>query len=66
MRRTLPPSIFASRSSLGAVPIYQGRREASYTARSVRQLPSLIFISDGKMHDVKILDQLVPEVGECM
>src|SRR6202140_4411614 len=26
-------------------------------------IPSFIFISDGKMHDVKILDQLVPQAG---
>ena len=26
-------------------------------------IPSFIFISDGKMHDVKILDHLVPEAG---
>ena len=26
-------------------------------------IPSFIFISDGKMHDVKILDHLVPEPG---
>jgi hypothetical protein len=26
-------------------------------------IPSFIFISDGKMHDVKILDQLMPEPG---
>jgi hypothetical protein len=26
-------------------------------------IPSFIFISDGKMHDVNILDQLVPEAG---
>jgi hypothetical protein len=26
-------------------------------------IPSFIFISDGKMHDVNILDQLVPEPG---
>jgi hypothetical protein len=26
-------------------------------------VPSFIFISDGKMHDVNILDQLVPEAG---
>ena len=26
-------------------------------------IPSFIFISDGKLHDVNILDQLVPEPG---
>src|SRR6266550_7580322 len=26
-------------------------------------IPSFIFISDGKMHDVNILDQLLPEAG---
>ena len=26
-------------------------------------IPSFIFISDGKMHDVNILDQLRPEAG---
>ena len=26
-------------------------------------IPSFIFISDGKMHDVNILDQLIPEAG---
>jgi hypothetical protein len=28
-------------------------------------IPSFIFISDGKMHDVNILDHLVPETGAC-
>lgn len=26
-------------------------------------IPSFIFISDGKLHDVNILDQLLPEAG---
>src|SRR3984893_2335469 len=26
-------------------------------------IPSFVFISDGKLHDVKILDQLTPEPG---
>src|SRR5580704_2072449 len=29
-------------------------------------IPSFIFISDGKMHDVRILDHLVPEPGASM
>src|SRR6202166_1685982 len=35
-----------------------------HTLLGVRgNIPSFIFISDGKMHDVNILDQLVPEAG---
>ena len=48
---------------MGAVPLQQGCHQAPYAARSARQYPLVLFISDGKMHDVNILDQLLPEPG---
>jgi IS4 transposase len=52
--------------SLGAVSHDQGGREAAHAARSARQYPGVsirIHISDGKMHEVNILDRLLPEAG---
>ena len=59
-----PRSICVSRS-------FPGRRSARPKRRSSctrswicgGNIPSFIFISDGKLHDVNILDQLVPEPG---
>ena len=59
-----PPSICACRS-------FPGRRFARPRRRSsctrcwicAGNIPSFIYISDGKLHDVNMLDQLVPEPG---
>jgi transposase len=48
---------------VGAFPRSQGRREDAYAARSARAIPSFIHISDGKLHDVNVLDLLIPEAG---
>ena len=49
--------------SLGAIPLDQGGGQAAHALGFAGQYPSFIFISDGKLHDVNILDQLVPEPG---
>jgi hypothetical protein len=63
------------RLSVGAVPFDESRHKAAHTAGPARQflcpiasllednIPSFIFISDGKMGDVRILDHLVPDPG---
>jgi IS4 transposase len=48
---------------MGAVSLDQGRGENAHAAGPARQHPSFIHISDGKLHDVNILDQLIPEAG---
>ena len=49
--------------SVGSVPIDQAAIKL-HTLLDLRgNIPSFIFISDGKMHDVNILDHLAPEAG---
>jgi hypothetical protein len=50
--------------SLGAFPFYQGSDQAAHVARFSRgAIPTFIHISDGKLHDVNVLDILIPEPG---
>src|SRR5262245_6505606 len=63
MRWIPPPSIFASRCSLGRRSDPPRPPSSSIHCLICAAIPSFIFISDGKMHDVNILDQLVPEAG---
>jgi hypothetical protein len=50
--------------SVGAVPIGQGGRVKMHALLDLRgNIPSFIHISDGKMHDVNVLDLLLPEPG---
>jgi hypothetical protein len=47
---------------VGTIPLDQGRGKTAHAARfSCGNIPSFIHISDGKMHEVNILDQLLPE-----
>ena len=48
---------------MGAFPVDQGGDQAAHAHRSARQHPDLIHISDGKLHDVNVLDDLLPEPG---
>jgi hypothetical protein len=48
---------------VGALSLHQGGSEDAHPARSARQHPELIHISDGKLHDVHALDLLLPEAG---
>lgn len=48
---------------LGAVPLDQGGSQVAHVARSARQISAFIHISDGKIHEVNILDQLLAEPG---
>jgi hypothetical protein len=48
---------------LGTLSLDQGG-DKLHTLLDLRgNIPSFIFISDGKLHDVNILDQLLPEAG---
>ena len=47
--------------SLGTVPSDQNGCQTAYSAGFTRQFPAFIHISDGKLHDVNILDQLIPQ-----
>ena len=49
--------------SLGAVSFDQVCGEVAYLAGSSWQYPDLSHLSDGKLHDVNILDILLPEPG---
>lgn len=67
-RRAQGQVVFPPRSvpvgvSLGAVPYHQGGDQVAHAARSARQYPDLIHINDGKLHEVNILDQLLPDSG---
>jgi len=48
---------------VGQVPQTQRRGEDAHAARSARQHPTFIRITDGKVHDVNILDELLIEAG---
>ena len=48
---------------VGAIPLDQSGDQAAHAARSARQYPSFMHISEGKLHEVNILDQLIPEPG---
>jgi hypothetical protein len=58
-----PRSISASRCFLGWLPQAQGRRQNAHAARFSRQHPPFIHVTEGKMHDVSILDEFLPEPG---
>ena len=49
--------------SLGAVSLDQSGGQAATLLDLRGNIPSFIFISDGKLQDVNILDQLLPEPG---
>ena len=50
--------------SLGAVPIAPRRAIKLHTLLDLRgNIPTFIHISDGKLHDVNVLDVLLPEAG---
>ncbi|PYX81983.1 MAG: hypothetical protein DMG70_17130 [Acidobacteria bacterium] len=49
--------------SLGKVPPFQSRSQDAYPARPARSIPTFIRITEGKTHDVNILDQFIPETG---
>ena len=48
---------------LGTFPNHQGCGEDAHAARSARQYPRFIHISDGKLHDAHALDLLILEDG---
>ena len=48
---------------MGALSLHQGGGEDAHVARSARQHPSFVHISNGKLHDVHALDLLIPEAG---
>ena len=48
---------------LGAVSIHQGRSEAAHPAGPRGAIPAFVHISDGKLHDVNVLDMLAFEAG---
>lgn len=49
--------------SLGAIPHHQGSVKLHTLLDPRGNLPSFIHISDGKLHGVNILDELLPEPG---
>jgi len=48
---------------VGHVSEAQGRHQTPHPADPSRQLPTVIIVSTGSVHDVNILDQLVWEAG---
>jgi len=62
--RSMPlPSTCAYPLSVGTVSFNRICCQAPDPARSSRQHPTFIHISDGKLHDVNALDLLIPEPG---
>ena len=58
-----PPSIFAYPFFLGRIFVLP-KLQPSYTLLDLRgSVPTFIHISDCKMHDVNVLDLLLPEAG---
>jgi hypothetical protein len=49
--------------SLGQIPEAQSCREDAYAAGPARQRPTFISITAGKVHDVNVLDEILPEAG---
>ena len=49
--------------SVGEVSQPQSSRKDAYLVGPARQYPHFIRISDGKVHDVNILDEIMPEAG---
>ena len=49
--------------SVGEIPQAQGRSQAEYVLDLHGNIPTFIRITDGKVHDVKILDEIMPEAG---
>src|SRR6516162_945297 len=47
----------------GAISFDQSRGQITHTARSAWPHPTFIHISESKMHEVNVLDQLLPEPG---
>ena len=56
--RSLPDPV-----PVGPFPQNQVGGEAAYPARPARPVPAFIHISDGKLHDVNVIDLLLPEAG---
>jgi hypothetical protein len=48
---------------VGAVSLHQGGREVAHVLDLRGSIPTFIHISDGKMHDVNVLDLLLIEAG---
>ena len=49
--------------SVGQIPEAQSCREDAYAAGPARQHPTFISITAGKVHDVNVLDEILPEAG---
>jgi IS4 transposase len=48
---------------MGAIPFNQSRHQVAHATRSARQHSVVYLHQRGQMHDVRILDHLVPEPG---
>jgi IS4 transposase len=48
---------------VGPVPPTQGRHQVAYVAGPAGQYPNVYRITDGKVHDVNMLDEILPEAG---
>jgi hypothetical protein len=48
---------------LGALPYDQGGEQAAHAARPAGQHPTFLHITDGTVHEVHVLDLLIPEAG---
>jgi hypothetical protein len=48
---------------VGQIPEAQSCREDAYAAGPARQHPTFISITAGKVHDVNVLDEILPEAG---
>ena len=49
--------------SLGSVPAVQGGGQDAHAAGPARQHPPFICVTDSKVHDVNLLDEILPETG---
>ena len=60
---TRRPSTCACRCFPGRRFQHQGRDKTAYAPRLARRYPAFIIISDGRLHNVNVLDLLLPEPG---
>jgi hypothetical protein len=49
--------------SVGLIPAVQGGGQDAYVVELHGNIPAFIRITDGKVHDVNILDEIMPETG---
>ncbi|MGH9439542.1 MAG: transposase, partial [Terriglobia bacterium] len=48
---------------MGAIPLAQERRQGAHAARCTDSISTSAYVTEGQVHDVKLLGQLLPDLG---